>query len=411
MASNTPTNTWRVKITPVPASIGFTQLSHRLGLPKSRIFIPKVRDNETQYAWVNDFPSEEEATQFAQQLSSSSIFDETIKCVVAEARSDMRKTLHSRRESLPPRITRPSSKQSGPQVNRETNKRQGNFKPPPTYEPLVSVATSTTLRPLHVVRKSARNQKVEDNRSLCWYAKNGMCREKSNECKFRHERCENFETCSKSYCNLAHAKRDLSSRSILSTSNVSSDSSDTEDNKLDRFTPNLIRLRTGSRSSNISTMSTNIRPRACLSDINCFKIDCTFDHPDGWNPCVDGVKCESYECTANHPFQRKAKCRYNHSCKDPKCKFLHPSTRSDVHVCPLRAKCEKWNCPKIHPESRARLCTNKENCTNLTCLCLHPPERAKLLCSVGADCRDISCKLNHPSERPAVCDQLDLYEL
>jgi hypothetical protein len=45
--------------------------------------------------------------------------------------------------------------------------------------------------------------------------------------------------------------------------------------------------------------------------------------------------------------------------------------------------------------------------TNLACLCLHPPERAKLLCSVGADYRDLSCKLNHLPERPTICDQLD----
>jgi ATP-dependent helicase HrpA len=60
-----------------------------------------------------------------------------------------------------------------------------------------------------------------------------------------------------------------------------------------------------------------------------------------------------------------------------------------------------------HPHFRARLCADKEKCTNLTCLCLHPPERAKLLCSIGADCRDLSCKLNHPPERPTMCDQPD----
>ena len=405
MASNTPTNTWRVKITPVPASIGFTQLSHRLGLPKSRIFIPKVRDNETQYAWVNDFPSEEEATQFAQQLPSSSIFDETIKCVVAEARSDMRKTLHSRRESLPRDITRPSSKEPGPHVNKETNKRQDNLRSPPTYKPLMSFSTSTTSKPLSVVRKSARNQKVEDNRPLCRFARNGMCREKSNECKYRHQQCKNFETCSESDCIFTHAKRELISTSFLPISNATSDSSDTDDNEPDRPTRNLIRLRSDSLSSISSTMSINTKPVSCLNGIKCFNIDCTFDHPEGWNPCADGVKCENYECTANHPFKRKAKCRHGHRCKNPKCKSLHPSTRTEI--CPLRAKCKKWNCSKIHPRSRARLCANKENCTNLTCLCLHPPERAKLLCSAGADCRDISCKLNHPSERPTVCDQLD----
>ncbi|CAF2799448.1 unnamed protein product [Rotaria sp. Silwood2] len=154
-----------------------------------------------------------------------------------------------------------------------------------------------------------------------------------------------------------------------------------------------------------STKSMIIKAKPCMNGIKCFKIDCPFDHPDGWNPCSDGVKCDNYECIANHPFQRKKKCNDGGHCKSSNCKFLHPNTRTEE--CSLRAKCRKWNCSKLHPRSRARPCTDREKCTNLACLCLHPPERAKMLCSIGADCRDSLCKLNHPPERSSLCDQPD----
>jgi HrpA-like RNA helicase len=207
------------------------------------------------------------------------------------------------------------------------------------------------------------------------------------------------------------AKRETVFESCPSSSATTQGSSGLEEYKQDSRLSHSSRHRNdscssiGSIQSISSTQSMNITAKACCYGIKCFKVDCEFDHPDGWNRCSDGIKCENYECTANHPFKRKAKCRDGNRCKTYNCKFLHPNTRDGE--CPLRAKCQKWNCPKLHPRSRPRSCSDKQNCTNLACLCLHPPERTRLLCPIAADCRDLSCKLNHPCERPSRCDQPD----
>jgi hypothetical protein len=363
---------------------------------------------------VNDFTSEEEANEFAQQWSGSSIRGETIKCVVSASKHEEKKPIHSPQESLASGITPTSNKQHETQVNREARRRQDNSKTSAAPSSLISLATNEAAsivmndveeKPPSVVRSSTKNQKVEDKRPLCRYANKGICRSKSNECKFRHQRCKNFETCSEPDCDFSHAKREFFPNPRLPASNTNSDSSDTEENEPNQYTSNLVRPRSDSLLSLSSTQSINIKTKPCRNGIKCFNMDCRFDHPDGWDPCSDGTKCENYDCTANHPFKRKKKCRDGARCKKSNCKQLHPTTR--VEKCPFRAKCKKWHCLKLHPRSRARLCTDKENCTNLACLCIHPPERAKLLCSAGADCRDLSCKLNHPSERPTICDQLD----
>ncbi|CAF4950088.1 unnamed protein product [Rotaria sp. Silwood1] len=258
---------------------------------------------------------------------------------------------------------------------------------------------------------SIKTKVAGDKRPLCRFANKGTCREKSNECKYRHQRCENFESCSNLKCLLAHAERATIPKACPSISATSPISSDLEEygRDLPVTYSNRHRSDSGSSINSIqsisSTQSMNIKPKPCFNGLKCFNVDCKFDHPDRWNPCIDGIKCENYECTANHPYRRKTKCRDGMNCKSTNCKFLHPNTRAAE--CPLRAKCQHWNCSKIHPHSRARPCADKENCTNLACLCLHPPERAKLLCPLGADCRDLVCKLNHPSERPPICDQSD----
>ena len=243
-------------------------------------------------------------------------------------------------------------------------------------------------------RNLLKNQGAQDKRPLCRNANKGICREKSNECKYRHQRCMNYESCTNSKCELAHAKEDILTQDkgnlhAHESSRTRSDSSSSVSSLL----------------SMTSIQSTYTRSKLCFHGVNCFNVNCIFNHPNEWNPCIDGEKCENYECTANHPPKRKAKCSYGSRCKVSNCKFVHPKTR--VKECYLCAKCKKWDCPNIHPRTRDRPCPDKENCTNLTCLYLHPPERAKLLCLLGVDCHDISCKLNHPFGRPPVCDQPD----
>jgi hypothetical protein len=55
MASNIPSGSWRVKIVSIPASVTVVQLAQIIGLPKSRIYIPKGKSHDTHYAWINDF--------------------------------------------------------------------------------------------------------------------------------------------------------------------------------------------------------------------------------------------------------------------------------------------------------------------------------------------------------------------
>ena len=260
---------------------------------------------------------------------------------------------------------------------------------------------------ISVARGSAPKQDTNDKRLLCHFANKGKCREKSNECKYRHQRCEHFEACFNSNCLLAHANKEISTD--LSPASSTINRGPYSQNQ-QRFSSSRYRSDSCSSESSIisvnSTRSMNTKRKPCCSGVKCFNIDCDFDHPDGWNPCANQEKCEDYECTANHPFKRKDKCRDGKQCKFGNCKFLHPDTRTEE--CSLRAKCHNWNCSKLHPRSRARPCPDKQNCTNLTCLCLHPPERDRLICSIGADCCDISCKLNHPPERQPTCNQPDL---
>jgi len=204
---------------------------------------------------------------------------------------------------------------------------------------------------------------------------------------------------------LAHAKRQTVSQPYLSFSSNSLLSPDSENEEQDRYIPYSTRYGSDSNSPMSSTQSMNKRGKPCDSGIDCFRLDCKFDHPDGWNPCYYGVKCENYKCTANHPFQRKKKCRDGVRCKMTDCKFLHPNMRA--MECPLRATCTRLDCPWMHPRSRTWVCRDGENCTNLKCLCLHPPERENFLCSIGADYQNVSCKLNHPVERPSIYDQPD----
>lgn len=81
MASNMFSGHWQVRVTPIPEAITFVQLAERLNLPKPRVYIPKGRNNEVRYAWINDFINEEDAKEFARQWSGASISGVTIECV------------------------------------------------------------------------------------------------------------------------------------------------------------------------------------------------------------------------------------------------------------------------------------------------------------------------------------------
>ncbi|CAF0858850.1 unnamed protein product [Adineta steineri] len=349
MASNINTSSkWSVRITSFLPSMDSTKLAQEFRLPRTlRVSIPRTfNNNNNPCAWINGFINEEDANEFVRQWSGASIQGQKIKCTVSSRPNDQ--TSRTQFESrIEPCDSRPSSTE--PKLTRNVTKNQGN----------------------------------EDKRFLCRYANKGTCREKSSECKYRHQRCINYESCKDLKCELAHTKPDLGRGRSDSCSS------------------------TNSFQSVSSTLSANPTTRGqCRNGIKCFNVDCTFEHPDGWNACIDGEQCEDYDCKATHPFKRKIKCCNGSNCKNADCKYLHPKTRATM--CQLRGKCERWNCQKLHPHTRTRRCPNKEKCTNLECLCLHPQERSNLLCPLGGECREISCKLNHPSERPSICDQPDI---
>ncbi|UJR19381.1 hypothetical protein I4U23_022511 [Adineta vaga] len=383
MASNSSSNKWSVRVSPPPASMDSIKLAQELHLPPTlRVSIPKIfNTNKNPCAWINGFVNEEDANEFVRQWSGASIQGQKINCTVSSRRNDQVNFSQrdQERESL-------LNQQHKFKLSTETKSKEEHFN---RFIPVTSLMSTNTISVSNITLDAEiKNQDDQDKRQLCYFANKDLCRKKSNECKYRHQRCLNYESCENSTCKLAHGKKQ--------TPNPQQNSHEHD----------LGRVRSDSSSSTSSissTQSMNTNARSCRNGVKCFTIDCIFDHPDGWNPCMNGEKCDDYECTANHPFKRKAKCRDGGVCKITNCKFLHPKTRAKM--CPLRGKCKSWNCQKLHPHTRARPCSNKEKCTNLDCLCLHPPDRNELLCPSGAECREISCKLNHPSERPSECDQ------
>ncbi|CAF1250004.1 unnamed protein product [Adineta steineri] len=82
MASNTPTGGWRVKVVSLPESVTYAQLTQTFALPYSSIYLPKVDDVGTCYAWIENFTDEEEANKFAKKWTNSTVFGRHIKCIV-----------------------------------------------------------------------------------------------------------------------------------------------------------------------------------------------------------------------------------------------------------------------------------------------------------------------------------------
>jgi O-acetyl-ADP-ribose deacetylase (regulator of RNase III) len=129
----------------------------------------------------------------------------------------------------------------------------------------------------------------EQEPKLCTFANKGTCSFADDKCKYRHKRCQNYDSCSQSDCRLAHAPREV-------------------------------------------TKSFDKSRKPCNSGIQCFKADCKFQHPEGWSACKNGTKCVTYECISNHPPGRKKKCFNEDRCNKDGCEFLHPSKYTTGHA-------------------------------------------------------------------------------
>ncbi|CAF3947268.1 unnamed protein product [Rotaria sordida] len=125
MASNISSGGWRVKMVSIPASITLSELAQKIGLPKSRIYLPKANENKTYYAWIDGFVSEEEAHNFARQWSGWSILSGIIKCVVATPRVVERDALDLPRESM---VSTPETLPNKPYQYRSNRGPQGRPK-------------------------------------------------------------------------------------------------------------------------------------------------------------------------------------------------------------------------------------------------------------------------------------------
>ncbi|CAF3685159.1 unnamed protein product, partial [Adineta steineri] len=434
MASNNPSIKWSVRITPLPPSMDSARLYQEFLSPRTlQISVPEAFNNNSnnRCAWISGFVNEEDANEFVRQWTGALIQGQKIKCTMSPRPNDQADS-HTIPKQLTPIIEPLSNQQSNSRpatalkpkrenlngsaksayslsvnINQgssiTTNDEVKNHPDRSRYifrtqqKPELMFQQTTTTAGLNVLSTTnfMKKQDDQDKRPLCHFAKKGICRKKSNECNYRHQRCINYKSCENSSCNLAHAKERITKLTEHFEENLPKQ--------------DLRRMRRDSSSSTSSLSSTSFTDtttKQCRYDIKCFNVDCTFNHPGGWNPCIDGEQCDDYDCTANHPFKRKGKCLSDSNCKNADCKHLHPKTRATM--CQLRGKCKLWNCQKLHPHTRTRRCPIKEKCANLECLCLHPQERSNLLCPLGGECREISCKLNHPSERPSTCDQPDI---
>jgi hypothetical protein len=142
MASNILSGGWKVRIIPIPASTTATQVAQKIGLPNSRIRISNKTKNDAHYAWINDFNSEEEANKFAQQLSGSSVFGETIKCAVTASRREETDAFRSSRVLLASPMEILSSKERESRFNRGATGRRDISTPPATHASRMSVLSS-----------------------------------------------------------------------------------------------------------------------------------------------------------------------------------------------------------------------------------------------------------------------------
>ncbi|UJR16959.1 hypothetical protein I4U23_003857 [Adineta vaga] len=270
-------NKWSVRISPLSTSINYIELAQELHLSTSRVFIPKTV-NDTTCAWINDFNSEEEAITFVSEWSRAVVLGQRIRCVTSPPRNERKSTLHSSQESLAF-----SNESSRNHLSVSDSNSDRNIFPHRETPKLPST------------RNLMKQRTAEDKHSLCRYANKGKCRERSNECKYRHQRCSHYDSCTNLKCELAHAEKYPMTPIFASTTKLK-----------------------------------NKRSKPCINGVTCYKVDCTFAHPDEWSPCMDGEKCNNYECTRNHPRKRRGKCHAGSHCRLNDCKYLHPTTHAET---------------------------------------------------------------------------------
>ncbi|CAF4028358.1 unnamed protein product, partial [Adineta steineri] len=328
---------WNVKMMPIDIDVTVNQLAQIIGLPMKRISFLKTNDNTSRYALVNGFVNKQEADNFVMKMSDLRISGEPVRCVADPPHLSSQSTTSSSK----------SFNDIGhqPQSNRGTkNRPNNNNNISSTFVPIMPIntngrpnfvkdhenkSTESTLPSSHQNQNTAPDikelnetfqssnesgqlssannsveSKVVDSSEpqphsstpyqgrLCSYANKGNCRYKDGECKYRHTRCLNFDSCEKPDCRLAHAKLP---------------------------------------SAQTTTQPEIGTSKPCFNGILCYKGDCPFDHPKDWNPCQNGSLCRNYDCIARHPPNYKGRCRNADRCNNKhNCEYLHPIMPSSL---------------------------------------------------------------------------------
>lgn len=165
----------------------------------------------------------------------------------------------------------------------------------------------------------------ECERKLCPHATRGSCRYTNGECKYLHIHCQDYDSCSQPNCRLAHARKS--------------------------------------------------HPPLCRKGMECFKVGCKFEHPEGWSACADGVQCTADECTPNHPPDRRKNPLDGRQSNSEN--YASPHSKTTTGQCSWGEKCRNWHCKKAHPINRIQLCPSGGHCKNDRCGCLHPLEHTE----------------------------------
>ncbi|CAF1222657.1 unnamed protein product [Adineta steineri] len=270
MPSNRESNSWRVQVTYLPASITIEQLAELVKVPPLRICIPKHQKFNTYFAWINNFHDEQHANSFVLRSSGLTISNLRIKCVAKAPEGNNANDESSRHLPKNPMDTIP--------------KQTIRTESPQYQNPILERMPQQPQHRNAPEREQLNTPNPEYERELCPDANKGTCHYKTGECKYRHTRCQNYDSCLQSDCRLAHAQR--------------------------------------SHGANLS------KHRMCLSGIKCYNDTCLYHHSDGRSVCADKAQYTNSGCTANHP-PCPTECRHGNQCNNTNCKFLHPK-RTDT---------------------------------------------------------------------------------